>query len=392
MLIPAENLKHLRGDIEELNKRARRLGVPEIELIQGTFPIYQEDEDRLRQYFTVTIKGDEIKLPGWEFVASIEHMADNINIVYENPKCDIDTPIKYRHASSGCDHCGVNRYRKKTYVLRNESGEFRQVGSTCLKDFIGHGDPEALARLAEKIWQLDLDDYLEPERYGQAERFFDAIEVLAYANVAIRKLGYISRNKAEYEGKEATADTVRRLVRGTADEQFIPTDEDRAVAQKAIDHAKTLDVDASQSYHYNLKTLAQMFEYHPHISYKQIGFMAGMLLQYLIDCVWEPARQALKDQICDEHFGTIKKREEFELQVVFVKVIDGHYGITTMVKFVDQQNRQAIWWASGNKEDMFVTDEWYRVKATVKDHGEYEGKKQTIINRVEILNELVPTA
>ena len=40
----------------------------------------------------------------------------------------VPLPLKYRTAGPTCDHCGFNRNRKDTYVLRHDDGRYVQVG------------------------------------------------------------------------------------------------------------------------------------------------------------------------------------------------------------------------------------------------------------------------
>ena len=51
-----------------------------------------------------------------------------------------------------CEHCGLRRRRKATFVVVHvDSGELRQVGSGCLRDFLGGHDPDRACRQAEYL-------------------------------------------------------------------------------------------------------------------------------------------------------------------------------------------------------------------------------------------------
>ena len=55
-------------------------------------------------------------------------------------------------AAAICEHCGLRRRRTRTYVVvHTDSGEVRQVGSGCLRDFLGGPDPERACRRAELL-------------------------------------------------------------------------------------------------------------------------------------------------------------------------------------------------------------------------------------------------
>lgn len=85
----------------------------------------------------VRVLGEVPRVDGWEFVARVDHEGAAV-VVCRSPGCAVDLPSSLWSASAQvCDHCGVRRPRKQTYVLVDASGELKRVGSTCLKDFFG---------------------------------------------------------------------------------------------------------------------------------------------------------------------------------------------------------------------------------------------------------------
>lgn len=103
------------------------------------------------------------------------------------------------------------------------------------------------------------------------------------------------------------------------------------------------------------------------------------------DRAWDGSPRQEGIPLTQEHFGEVGKREVFNLTVLTVKVIlREEYDPITLVRFTDPENRLAVWFASGNKEDQWEVGKSYPVKATVKQHGEYHGDLQTIISRVKV--------
>jgi hypothetical protein len=47
----------------------------------------------------------------------------------------------------------------------------------------------------------------------------------------------------------------------------------------------------------------------------------------------------------------------------------------------DAEGRVIIWWASGEAE-WVKEGETYEITGTIKEHGEYNGRKQTVLQRV----------
>ena len=83
---------------------------------------------------------------GWEPIATLT-FDTTTPMIYEWP--EKECPHEYREATTFCQHCNSNRRRNRVFVLRNvESGDHIQVGSTCVRDFIGY-DPGKLAKMFE---------------------------------------------------------------------------------------------------------------------------------------------------------------------------------------------------------------------------------------------------
>ena len=72
------------------------------------------------------------------------------------------------------------------------------------------------------------------------------------------------------------------------------------------------------------------------------------------------------------------------------------YGMVTIYKFLDENGNILIWKTASNLEKIIVVDgekefeniqrgETIKIKATIKEHSEYNGSKQTLVNRVKVL-------
>ena len=69
----------------------------------------------------------------------------------------------------------------------------------------------------------------------------------------------------------------------------------------------------------------------------------------------------------------------FTVKLLNIYSIDGYYGTTFIHTFIDDKNHNIIWFAS--KDCGYNIGDQFKVKATIKDHKEYKGIKQTVINR-----------
>jgi len=188
------DLGTLKARIKKLNRRALRLGLPEI-----TFVETARVERRHVGYglevsikvptVTVVISGRTPKLPGgWKFIGSIEHLGDAGNLIHG----DDERLATWRNAEPLCGHCNKIRSRKKTAILENSDSELIQVGSTCIKDFLGyHSDPEAILKYEADFYSLD-DDFGDSRGSGDGPR--ETLRVLTLAAASIRANGWAAKS------------------------------------------------------------------------------------------------------------------------------------------------------------------------------------------------------
>jgi hypothetical protein len=151
----------------------------------------------------------QIKLAGWELVAVLTHI-EGETIVGVCPGAEL--PTAYRHKGQHCDHCGHERRRNSTIVVRHEKGEYKQVGTTCAHDFLGRNVDKELGLLA---LLNEVRGLLESE--GSASggaTALDLVTLLAWAAKSIREDGWLSRSAANERGigSDCTANRVEALI------------------------------------------------------------------------------------------------------------------------------------------------------------------------------------
>lgn len=270
--IPKCNLPKLSHDIKKMQKKAGKLGLSSIVFnvidegiyninIQDTRHLYAKTRKEVATFVKVEIIGEQVKLPGWNLVAVLEHerfdatkitddeTITNVNLVRVVPGKDLDP--KYRFVDSYCDHCNSHRYRKKTFILRHDDGSEQQVGSSCIKDFLGHVSPETIMGQAKwvEILSTFVHGYTAPGSAFEVED--EILEVLAWTNVAISKFGWVSKGKAMETDQAATAPMVQEQIdilkhRMLPYRNFVqwdaPTEDDYKFAQAALDWLSAQDL------------------------------------------------------------------------------------------------------------------------------------------------------
>lgn len=399
--IPKANVDDLLAQIAKLNKRAAKIHVAKIEVAVGPEEVEEQKDGRVQVWVPLTITGETPKYDGWEFVAVLEPVIVDdglVNLIQQVP--GQECPPAFRDAVGQCDHCQQRRRRNQTFVVRDAGGQHKAVGRQCLKDFLGHADPHQLAAWAELLASLDaacrqagFDDGMGGGPLTWSTQLF-----MAQTSACIAVDGWRSRGSVKYGGGVATADMVTYAISppppngAKAWREFVaehvPTAEHEAEAEAAVEWAATLPDDeiTENNYLANINAVARM----GYVEFKTAGLAASIVSAYQR----EQGRLVLaarKAAASNEHVGQIKKREVFEITVENVIACDGSYGTTGLHKMVDAAGNDLAWFASGSTEWLAV-GKTYKIKATVKKHDEYKGRKQTVLSRVAVVEGPVEAA
>jgi uncharacterized protein (DUF2147 family) len=364
--------------LEKLNRRAAKLGLSPLVVAFDNERMVKETTEsgdpKNYKVIDVTIHGAAPKIAGWEFIASIK-ATEVGNIIRTVPGIEIDlTP--YRDSKIYCDHCQTRRTRNKGYIVRNDEGEFMQVGSSCLRDFLGH-NPASILWVFKSIDEFTEDEW---ENYSSSgPSYFTPREYLAHVAACIRAGGWISRSRAGY-GEIATADWALQNMFPFTDaekQNVIPVTEDHKLeAENAIEWAK--GIDATNDFLHNIKVVASL-EY---ICYKEVGIAAAILMAYQKEQsrLIEAERKAKVGEN-SEFVGNIKDRIKLEnLKVEKINYHDGFYGLTYITTLVDEKGNVYTWFASKELE----VGKTYSGKGTVKNHTVFNNVKQTVLTRCNL--------
>ena len=400
--IPAGNLEGLRGRLVEVNKKAAKLGVPDVTMTVGdkmVKTIMTPDGGSTLEaiYFNVTINGEVPRYDGWGFTASLE-LTDEGSLIRTMP--GMECPPEHRERGNVCDHCGTNRRRANTYVVVHDDGRSMNVGKNCLKDFMGSNrlNPALFANYFSYL----LDCFDSPEGFGgfrHGDPTYDIATVLEVTGAVISSYGWVSGGMIQ-AGKHpgpSTASEVRtflnyndkhasqseKLMVAKVKAELEATRELRiAEGQAAVawitgeEHAKP-----ANDYIHTIRVLAKR----GWLGKKDFGFGCSILsgwrnaMNRKADREREAAASG-KVPVESQHVGTIKERREFTLKVNRVMALAGDFGVTHLHLMEDADGNRFKWF--GTTTSLDESEDFVTVKATVKNHGEYKGIKETILNRV----------
>ncbi len=121
--ISESDYEKLRGRLESLEERAFRIG--------ASAP---RTEVKDAQPFKVAIFFDPIRASGWDLVGVISRIQGQYII---EPVAADPIPDHFLKDPENCEHCHTRRHRNETYILRNTEGAYKQVGSSCIHEFLG---------------------------------------------------------------------------------------------------------------------------------------------------------------------------------------------------------------------------------------------------------------
>ncbi len=401
--VPSYNLSVLRTKFDKLARRANKCGLPQptfqeirtqrkVDVV--TDPQSGEKSERvtLLHYITVDPGCTVIKVNGWTFIATIQHTEEG-NILRKVGENHI--PSKYRNVSQLCEHCNTARNRKDTYILRNElTGDYKQVGRSCLADFFGH-DALMYAERAQYMCDISsLSESMEDDMGfgGSSGPKYDMLErYLSHVAQCIMLDGWMSRSRArslgDYGGAMATADIAMSHLHPAP--RFVPmyrtpSDEAVKVAEESIEWASNLEGEELSDYLHNIRTIAKRGV----CEGRDAGLAASIVSSYQrhINTLRQKELQARRAEV-SQYVGVVGERRAFKLNVEKVLPFerDGYgYGASSTTVHLhlmsDNDGNVFNWWSS---KGALETNADVVLFGTVKSHSEYKGVKQTTLTRCD---------
>lgn len=328
------------------------------------------------------------KIDNYVFVASLEYVEEvGKNLVKKAPNSE-DIPEMYL-TRNVCDHCKTNRNRKYTVLLKNTvTGEYIQVGKSCVKDFIGYDITDYMAFL--NCFSC-LEEFLEKTASGVPggwEIAFTVDEVLQQTVAYINKNdGYISKatvDKWYQRMEDAQTDSYVGLppitTASTIFSMFYGSEEVRVakckITDEIVEQVNTikdfiLNSTDNSDYINNLKILITA----GYVVSRNLGLVVSMVGYYLRKI---NENKQYEEKAQSEYIGNVGDKITFTATPKCVCAIETVYGVMRIYTF-SVDNNEVVWKTSKVIEETPTT-----FKATIKAHTLYKGIKQTEITRARI--------
>lgn len=374
-----ENVDFLVGELEKLNRKAKRLGLPLLQhFIEPSVRYAELEPGKVQSFVEVEIFGEIPRIDGWQLVARVEHNNDPAypeNVVAAAP--DQTVPDYYRTAPSDCNHCNHRRYRSNTYVLVNPEGELKQVGSSCLVDYIGKMTAKSL--LYWYSFEKLIGDCIAKENGMRTRWSYDAREVIAMSLGCIDKFGWVSRAMAEEQYVTSTASDVatqmNQIARGNLPEKVkvysAPWYEQ---AEAIMAWAASMD-DTDNEYLHKVKTICTC----------KVVPESLFNLAVSIPQAWRKAMDLLEKKATkkpSEWIGEVGKKISVTAKCTGIWSFSSYYGPVDIIKFITENGEIIIWKTGGITP--IDTEKTYNIEGKVKEHGMFHEDKQTVVTRPKV--------
>lgn len=399
----------LRDFVERMNRRAKKLGLPPITLEIGKPEVRKQTMHKAHEagpahtygveVFPVKISVTPIKLPGpWEFAGRIDHEEEG-NIIASVPGMDI--PARFRTADCSCEHCKTKRTRNHTYVVRNAKEDRHvQVGTDCIRDFLGHDSPEHIAQQLAFFSSITIhiDGFAESDHEfggggGSGTGKYLVVEaVLPIACAVIRQHAYVSGGKereAAITGDNSVVSTRRRVdsvlnnPKADLTGKYAPTDADEALAAESLTWVREeLAALTTLSDYYSNLVVAASAE---HFNEKHLGLIVSVPSAYEREV--GKRRELARKATTSRHVGAEGERVDFDLVLRKTRTNPSDFGVSTLCEFEDADGNIIKWWKSGPDAPCEL-DQRILLKGTIKGHGHYKGVPETTINRCKPIAEI----
>ena len=364
--------------MNKLNQRALKRGWTGIITVTGE--AFNEITDngiglkRERQMVHTVISGNAPSYDGWTFLARAD-WADGGMVLFTAP--GVEGIDRSGITEGSCDHCGINRYRKSTFIVRSDKGEQLQVGSTCLKDFLGWN--------TNPVWIMEPsdNDLFGEGGYGHSTPVYSVDTVLAAAWACVEAFGYVRSgdNGSTKSTVLAVLDPRTPAERELA-KKITPHIAESANAAKMI-HEFILSDEFSGYGEYvtNLKNIARSEFVEPRF----VGFLVSAPQAWAKSRERSLIRQRENDELVNEFLGEIGDRLELPVTLKSIRFIEGDWGITSLYSFVTDDGHLVKWFSTRAVLNDSDVDKAITITGTVKKHDLYQNTKSTILTRCRVV-------
>lgn len=404
--VALSNIPQFDKLVANANKKAAKLGVPGFVVTKGEprqVKFTERGVDRFVNMVSVTIDGTTPKYNGWKLVGVITPLGTDAGVVVPFVTTVPGETLKTAGESRdplACDYCKVRRDRNETFIVQHDDGTERQVGRSCLTDFLGDArmSPAGLAGLMNTL--AGISDSVAKWHKGPRQFDSDSLAMVVACTLSVmRANSWVSVSEAKQTGKTPTRTYVSdvmlavyskpevmegkdfnswKIQYGIATE-WVPTEADFTKAVEYIDNASMiLESKTEQNSYLDALRLITSFNA---VNRKALGIACSLvaMVNRELGIETNPLKAKLLAAFKTSEFvGEIKKRQGFTATLVETKTIQGAYESFILNTFVDGNGNIVKCFGSVP----FTLGETAQFKATPTRHDTYGQTKSTVVNRL----------
>lgn len=411
VLVEPYALPEFEKKLAKLNAKAEKFGLPPIEVLGRTTERYirvvdQMGDDHQLAYLRpmrgydpqehpillerLQLRYPIIQLGNWRVVGKLETVADAgaLTFTITDDEADRAAVRDYAAHPLHCEHCKAKRRRTDSFVLRDvETGERKQVGTSCLTDFTGV-DPGAALFLAQmsSVIRIEFDELDASLRSGNRRALWTPA-YLADVIFLTEHFGFVSAAKARDESLTATwaaASSPKMFEEFKSDvrKAYLAGSQDRYNRAEAIRQWFVQSKDPSD-FHRNCALLLE--QEWVRLEPRHLALAAASVATYNRHLL-----KAQEQKVPSEYVGQpgekLKQKLTIERAVSLPNPYDSRTPSYLMLLRDEAGNR--ITWKSASVPEEMVNGSGGIVEASfkVKEHTDYKGVKQTAVTHLKVLS------
>lgn len=421
VLVPAgsEDMAAFEKALGKLNAKATKYGLPPVtagEPVRERFARRYErnDDGNVERMYVVPLGEDgELKesdqvlflnrialeypiiaLGPWKVLGRIEPFGEGrITFAATDVESELQQLGMYRESEPCCEHCNTKRRRKDTYVVRHaQTGETRQIGSSCLEDFTGI-DPAKVLFLAQMYAAFkDMDDDYEHFLGGVGGdhhvRPVDYLRDVLF--VTEWQGGFVSSKRAKEQLLRPTywmaKDLDDILYGGRRDDALIERYQGSrerllASAQRVIDWWTQFEPSSEFE-----RTAQQIVTAESMPCENKYLAIAAASVSTMDRALAKAMAQDARGAHPSEHVGTAGEKRHQPMRVTGHFGFDSQFGWSYFVNFIDAEGNKYSWKTASPPREFSEADaktKWFVGKFKIKGHDEYRDEKITTITHVK---------
>lgn len=371
------------------------------ELVKATKADYSRKSDMVKcTHFE--LEYPILKIGDWSVIGKVENISARKNLLFSVTD-NVDDKVmlaNYAVHDIQCDHCQLKRNRLESFVVKNNAtGEYKEVGTSCLEDYTGIDPAKAL--FLTKMFSSVQQSTEDMDHYAGGANAISTLDFLRNVVFISQEYGFVSSAKARDTGVMPTyqaaiqMDSLFRYSDTALDKYNHSFEQCTTVANKVIQYyadSEVLEKEEGEALSPNIfmhNVSALLKEESIALEPKYLAFAAAAVPRYF-RTLEEATKKA---EIGGSFLGNKKDKFKTALQFVKITPYKGHYGVVYMLDFRDNQNNKVTWFTA-NKPDEFSADSlntYVECAFTIRAHSTYKDIKQTQqtqVIRLKILDHL----